>query len=632
MINSAKEYPISVLFNIFQDLIYIVPPYQREYTWEKPQLDDLLDDILENDSGYFLGSMICINRSTDTHDTQELELVDGQQRMVTLSLIFAAIYSIIKEHENEPDCSTELKNLEWMMVLKNKPQKTRIIPQISKDDLENYRAVLALAGVQLKLPTSNSYDENNLIFKAYDHLVSRLKELCNSSGKNPVSIMEILEKLRNVILVKIEVSNTSDAYMLFESLNYRGVELSSMDLIKNKLFSNIRDPSPDKIDYYSECWRLILDYLGDEYKVQERFFRQYYNAFRKTLLICNEERKGIKNSSIATGSNIIQIYKKLIEKNPDEFLERIMAASRLYSIILGRTDDVEFFDPKKPNDLKKSLQDLVHIEGTPSYLLLLYLFKNKEQLKLENLHLYNIVKFLVKFFVRRNLTDRPATNSLTPLFQKIIDGLEGLKSDDIVEKIKYKLASESSNDKEFREYLNGPIYSESSSVDRFILCTIESNMWPIGEPIYDLWRKENGKYIWTIEHIFPQGKRIPQCWINMIAEGNETIAKNLQAKNVHNLGNLTLTGYNPKLGNMCFEKKKDRTDEDGNPIGYKNRLHLNDDIRDLDKWTINDIEARTARLVEKALDLFSLEYETTPIKISNPMNDPDAVIVTKRDD
>jgi len=98
MINSAKEYPISVLFNIFQDLIYTVPPYQREYTWEKPQLDDLLDDILENDSGYFLGSMICINRSTSIADIQELELVDGQQRMVTLSLIFAAIYSIIKEH------------------------------------------------------------------------------------------------------------------------------------------------------------------------------------------------------------------------------------------------------------------------------------------------------------------------------------------------------------------------------------------------------------------------------------------------------------------------------------------------------------------------------------------------------
>jgi len=473
MINSAKEYPISVLFNIFQDLIYTVPPYQREYTWEKPQLDDLLDDILENDSGYFLGSMICINRSTSIADIQELELVDGQQRMVTLSLIFAAIYSIIKEHEEEQNGNTELKNLEWMMVLKTNPQKTRIVPQISKDDLENYRAVLARAGVPLKLYSSNNYDENNLIFKAYGHLISRLKELCNYPDKKSISIMEILDKLRNVMLVKIEVSNTSDAYMLFESLNYRGVELSSVDLIKNKLFQNIRDPKPDKIDYYSRCWKLILDDLGDDYKVQERFFRHYYNAFRKnTLMITNGERKSIKNSSIATRSNVIQIYKKLIEKNPEAFLERIMEASHLYSIILGRTEDRGFFDPKNPTYLKKALLDLGRIEGTPSYLLLLYLFENKEQLKLENQHLCNIVEFLVRFFVRRNLTDRPATNSLTPLFQKIIDRLEGLESDDIVGEIKYELVSVSSNDKEFLECLKGPIYSERSNMDRFILCAI----------------------------------------------------------------------------------------------------------------------------------------------------------------
>lgn len=642
MINSAEKYPISVLLNIYQDLIYTVPPYQREYTWEKPQLDNLLDDILENDSGYFLGSMICINRSTGAMGIQELELVDGQQRMVTLSLIFAAIYSIIKEHEKEPEINTELKNLERMMVLRTNPGKTRVVPQISNDDLKNYRAVLAKAGVPLKSSLSNNYNEDSLISKAYSHLISRLKELSNAPDKKTVSIMEILDKLRNVMLVQIEVSNTSDAYMLFESLNYRGVVLSSVDLIKNKLFQKISEPTPDKIDYYSECWKLILDYLGDDYKVQERFFRQYFNAFRKTLLISNEERKGIKNSSIATRSNIIQIYKKLIEKNPEGFLERIMKASRLYSIILGRTEDIGFFDPKDPTDLKKALLDLERIEGTPSYLLLLYLFENKEQLKLENQHLCSIVKFLVRFFVRRNLTDRPATNSLTPLFQKIIDRFEGLEGDDLVEKIKYELVSVSSNDKEFLESLKGPIYSESSSLDRFILCAIESSMWPNGEPIYDLWRKPNGRYIWTIEHIFPQGKKIPPCWINMIAEGNEARAKDLQAKNVHRLGNLTLTGYNPNLSNMCFEDKRDRPDEDGNPIGYKNRLHLNDDIRILDKWTINDIEARTTRLVEKARELFALEDENKPVKIrqdgmrSNPMDrfflDPDAIIVTKRGD
>jgi hypothetical protein len=235
-----------------------------------------------------------------------------------------------------------------------------------------------------------------------------------------------------------------------------------------------------------------------------------------------------------------------------------------------------------------------------------------------------------------NLTDRPATNSLAPLFQKIIDGFDGLESDGVVEKIKYELASLSSNDKEFREYLEGPIYSESSSLDRFILCAIESNMWPNGEPIYDLWIKLNGKYIWTIEHIFPQGKKIPSCWIDMIGGGDKAKAMDLQAKNVHHLGNLTLTGYNSDLSNMCFEEKRDRPDEDGNFIGYRNRLHLNDDIRILDKWTVKEIENRTVRLADEALKLFALTSTPQNVNKPDPMDrfflDGDAITVIKRGD
>ena len=607
MINSADKYPISQLLDMYRDLIYKVPPYQREYTWEKKQLDDFLDDILDNDNGYFLGSMICINRSIgNSTSTQELELVDGQQRMVTISLIFAAIYSIINEREKEPNGDSELKNLKWMLVQRKNEDKTRVVPQISNDDLKDYRDILTKAGVLPAYLSHNSTcDENGRIFKAYDHLKSRLNlnELSNSLGEK-IDIMGVLDKLRDVMLVKIEVSNTSDAYMLFESLNYRGVDLSSVDLIKNKLFSKLGEQKEDEIDYNSESWKLILNYLGEDYKVQERFFRQYYNAFGKTLL-SDKERKGIRNASIATRSNIIQIYKKLIEKNPENFLKNTIKAGYLYSIILGRNDDKNY-----PN-LKKPLLDLSRIEGTPSYLLLLYLFENKEQLKLES-HLCNIVEFLVRFFVRRNLTDRPATNSLTPLFKKIIEGIDGLTSAEVVEKIKHELVSVSSSDKEFREYLEGPIYSESSSVDRFILCTIEAEDWPKKEPIYDLWKKSNEKYIWTIEHIFPQGKKIPPSWINMIGEGDEAKAKDLQAKHVDRIGNLTLTGYNPDLSNMSFEKKRDREDEDGKPIGYMNRLFLNNDVRKPikpDEWTIDDIENRTTRLVKRALELFALSEE-----------------------
>lgn len=587
-------------------VVYTVPRYQRNFTWGKLEWEEFFNDIYSNDMGYFLGSIICINQGSDPFKP-DLELVDGQQRMITLSLLYAAIYSKLNEQKEllNDDQKNQLYNLKLRLILRKDPDKIRVIPQILNNNQMDYRAVLSNAGVLRSQGDAPSNARNKYVFKAYRFFLNKLKNLPAQSKNKVDSILELLEKVDNTRLIMIYAESHSNAYMLFESLNNRGVELSAVDLIKNKLLHSLKEPGPGDIDNDIQRWNDLLKSLGDDnkdYKVQERFFRQYYNAFKKTLL-SDKEKEGIKNASIATKSNIILIYEKLIEMGPEDFFDQIIDAGYFYSIILGRTDDERF------HILKKPLLDLEHIEGTPSYLLLLYLFEKRERLKLDYEHLCDIVKFLVHFSVRRNLTDRPATNSLTPLFMKIIDIIDGLESDAVVEKIKYELVSVSSNDNEFREYLMGPIYSESSSVDRFILCAFEAKSWPENEPIYDLWKKQNGKYIWTIEHVFPRGKNIPHSWIYMISEGDVALAKDFQAKHVDRIGNLTLTGYNPDLSNMSFEKKRDRIDEEGKFIGYKNKLHLNDDIRDCDKWTVNDIENRTVRIAEKTLELFALEDE-----------------------
>lgn len=94
----------------------------------------------------------------------------------------------------------------------------------------------------------------------------------------------------------------------------------------------------------------------------------------------------------------------------------------------------------------------------------------------------------------------------------------------------------------------------------------------------------------------------------MIAAGNEDEAKQLQQAWVHKIGNLTLTGFNSTLSNMSFENKKNRT-KDGKHVGYKNGLYLNREICEKDRWTIDDIQIRTARLVEDAVELFKFEDE-----------------------
>jgi hypothetical protein len=159
------------------------------------------------------------------------------------------------------------------------------------------------------------------------------------------------------------------------------------------------------------------------------------------------------------------------------------------------------------------------------------------------------------------------------------------------------------DDRIFEDRLRGNIYEDNTDVARFILCKIEE-LHQSKEIYSDLWsRDKSEKFIWTIEHIFPEGENIPDDWVNTIAQGDKARAKELQIEWVHKIGNLTLTGYNSNLSNLSFEKKRDRKDKNGKLIGYKNGLYLNEDLKDKNSWEVSDIERRTESLVKLAMDL-----------------------------
>ena len=122
---------------------------------------------------------------------------------------------------------------------------------------------------------------------------------------------------------------------------------------------------------------------------------------------------------------------------------------------------------------------------------------------------------------------------------------------------------------------------------------------------YKQYEKTNKQvFVWTIEHIFPEGDNIPQVWVDMIAGGDRTLANEYLQKYVHKLGNLTVTGYNSALGNFSFEQKRDRTNKEGKFIGYKNGLEINHELAAKDNWTVEDIIDRTKRLVEEVSEMF----------------------------
>lgn len=593
MIKSVNNYPVSQLFDIEADVVYAIPRYQREYTWGKNQWENLFDDVLENDPGYFLGSIICINQSTDALSVQKLELVDGQQRLTTLSLLFASVYHALKSHETDLDDEqrVELINLKRKLVLKKGDDQIRLIPQIQNNNNPDYRAVLAeievISGCDVP-----AYAGNRKIFRAYRYFQDRINEMVTGRSNRLGTIMEFLDKVSLACLVKIEVASHADAYTLFESLNNRGMPLTAIDLIKNKLLARLESIEPGKVDHYFGHRNRLLGYLGDDYAIQERFFRQYYNAFKDQL-------KAVHQAPVATRSNLIQIYEKLINHDAKDCLQKISAAGRLYSLILSRNQEDAL------NGLEKPIKDLERIQGAPSYLLMLYLLVRKDELELTNAHLISIVELLVRIFVRRNLTDAPPTRDLTRLFMTVIDKISGLYADAIPRSIEQQLVAVSATDEAFQYKLEGPIYEENSGVTRFILCALEEKAMT-KESWVDLWRFENKQFVWTIEHIFPQGENIPKSWITMIADGDEIKAKGIQQTHIHKLGNLTISGFNSALGNKSFEDKRDRVDRQGRNVGYKNGLKLNEDLAASAGWSVVQIDSRTDKLVQQATQIFKL--------------------------
>lgn len=593
MIKSAQNYPISSILDTEVKVRYVVPKYQREYVWKKAHWEDLFDDIQTNPTGHFLGSIICINRSDDVMQTQELEVVDGQQRLTTLSLLYTAIYAqFAKLGDLDDETKHELYNLKCRLLVKGGGKVLRVEPSYQNKNSQDYRAVLEKAGILHDVEQSPNMG-NRRILKAYRYFEERLAQV-DEKGERlfPVaSLRLLLEKVNAASIVKIEVNSHSDAFILFESLNNRGEPLSALDLIKNKLLAVLEKQQADSIDENFKKWTKLLENLTDDYSVQERFLRQYYNGFKF------KDEIGVKGFPLATRSNIIQIYEKLIDIDATKTFGDLFEKAKLYNRVI--VPDEETVVPK----VAQQFRDLERIGGASAYVLLLYLLADRSSADLAA-----ISEYLVKFLVRRNLTDQPPTRDLARNFISLIEVLHSKPSEDALKIIRDEFRKKGwiASDDTFRAKLEGNLYEENVDATRFILCKIEESH-QTREKFTDLWKRDSrGDFIWTVEHIFPQGQNIPESWVKMIAGGDQTKAKEYRELHVHKLGNLTITGYNSKLGNKSFAEKRDRKDADGKLVGYMNGLHLNAELRDKDSWGVQDIQARTTELVEEAMNLFSI--------------------------
>ena len=620
MIRHTDSIKVMDIFSASDKYVYRIPKYQREYTWSMKDWSSLFNDVVTNEEGYFLGSIINVNVSKSSYGDTQFEVIDGQQRITTLSILLASLYKKLTAYKAvfTDEQNADYINIKRELVYSTKDEegnlvdKARLTPQVQMDNQNDYFSLLCECGL-LKNITKPKNAGNRRIYKAFSYFTGAIDSYISdelSDIKIPdgekdkfisTELFSLASRFNCAILVSIEVDTNKDAYMLFESLNNRGVPLSAIDLIKNLL---IRVSDEDnKADSCYEDWKKIISDLGEDYSDQERFFRQYYNTYRDELNadFITDVKVKYPLGSIATKSTILDIYTGLIKKDYNKFLVDVAKDAKNYALLINNTSD-----DNNNAVLEKPLLNLSRIGGAPSYILLMYLLRNKDTLDITDDLIADVVNFLTKYFVRRNVTDFPNTRNLTKIFMDIVSLVKGKTGQSVYDCIINFLKSNSSDDETFKKALRGNVYIDNPDATRFILCHYEEeNMTK--ETYSDLWsRDKSNKYVWTIEHIFPEGENIPQCWIDMIADGDKDLANDYLNKYVHTFGNLTITGYNGTLSNLSFDKKKNRKDAKGKVVGYKNGLKLNEDVVNKDKWTVDDITTRTDTLVESFINDYKL--------------------------
>lgn len=236
---------------------------------------------------------------------------------------------------------------------------------------------------------------------------------------------------------------------------------------------------------------------------------------------------------------------------------------------------------------------------------------------------------MCKYYFRRNVTDFPNTRDLDSINIDLVEKSQKKIADG--KKLSYAFLSQSilsgkgqpAKVDALREKLLDNLFDNNEYMARYALIKLDEANHS-NEYAPNLWeRNEKGLYVWTVEHVFPQGKNIPAEWIKMIGKGNKEMAEKIQGECVHSLGNLTLSGYNSKLSDFSFARKQEKTEVNilGRPlqIGYKNGLTLNNIEYSVDdrkyslatakEWTKEHIEARNKAMVDMLVKLFKFENE-----------------------
>jgi hypothetical protein len=551
----ASERKITKLFSE-SDTVFSIPVYQRDYNWQEKQCQRLFKDILqtgknEKVSSYFLGSIVYIHDGIYGVGEKEFHVIDGQQRMTTLTLLFLAIYFKLKGTILAKDAD-KIYNQYVVNPYSEKEIKLKLLPP--EENLYILNKISHNKFNELEVFQDRNMLKNYLFFE---------KELENLSFDDMKHLSNGIEKL---IYIDIALEKgKDDPQKIFESLNSTGLDLSQGDLIRNYILMDLERGEQNRI--YKEIWIPI----ENNCKVSDGSeITSYVSDFIRDYLT-------LKTEKISSKPKVFETFKAYYEKENDEKLEDMKKYSEAYSYIIKPSLE-------KDRDIQRELDYLKSLDKTVINTFLIGILKDYKDNILEKDELVNMLILLQSYLWRRYITEKP-TNALNKIFQGMYGKISrsGNYYENLVDVL---MAEDFPTDEELESALKlKNVYKDKEKLN-YVFKKLENYNH---NELIDF---ENEKI--TIEHIFPQKPN--KAWKENYSD-NE-LEQMISFKDT--ISNLTLTGSNSNLSNKAFHEKRD--DE---VHGYKNsKLYMNKYLGRLEEWNLLSMEARFESLYDDIIKIW----------------------------
>lgn len=526
---------------------YIIPEYQREYDWTEENLNEFIHDIKEsNEENYFIGHMVC----EGNYNGVKFKVIDGQQRITTITIMLSVIRDIFYEKElynlanglHENYIFSKDKDYNEYVILDNKMPYPVLQAYVQSKPDKKDKKIQAIKSGEKK------------IIKAYDKFYKEWKELLEDKLK------ELRDKILNLEIIFVAVDDEVDAFTIFETLNAKGKDLTPLDLIKNQVFKNYTRQI--HIDEPNDSWKKIIENSKD----RNIKFLNYFWASRYKKV---SDRK---------------IYKEFIKKSKEDkfdynvFIENLLDDSKIFQKIIS--PKLEYWNNTGEFKVYFALNAIQIFNIQVANSLLMSLLREYKDKNISSKYLVKALTAIEKFHFINNAIIGGRSSGLDTMYSRISRDLYSAKGrhlkhniiDEMVDKLKVKLP----NIAQFKAKIDSRLYFSSKNTKQkklvqYVLKRLEYEKQNYNIELFDI----------SLEHIYPE--KFDKFW------------KNINIEYIQNIGNLVLLDkdINSKIGNKNYDEKK-------KIILEKSTLLTTKEVfEEYTNWNEDTINTRRDFLIEK---------------------------------